>query len=193
MQPLLSPYAKQKPKTQLIKWRFLDQEAAVKDGLAVRENIVLKTLLPGAIVLSLITSSRYPGSPTASGLGNQTSSRGLLFAVSKIIFSHFSQIVVRISTQRKSALDDLGSPASNDNFTILSPNFVSSACFRMNLQPALVWALWCWNKCFLDCPKIVHEFSFRACLPVPSCKHRIFAVITQPAASSCQHDSCTTS
>ena len=81
-----SPYAKQHLKTQLVKWRFLDQEVAVKDGLAVRENVVLKTLLPGAIVLSLITSSRYTGSPAASGLGNQTSSRVLLFAISKLIF-----------------------------------------------------------------------------------------------------------
>ena len=58
MQPLLSPYAKQHLKTQLVKWRFLDQEVAVKDGLAVRENVVLKTLVPGATVLSLITNSR---------------------------------------------------------------------------------------------------------------------------------------
>ena len=56
MQSLLSPYAKQYLKTQLVKWRFLDQEVAVKDGLAVRENVVLKTLLPGAIVLSFVTS-----------------------------------------------------------------------------------------------------------------------------------------
>ena len=53
-----SPYGKQHLKTKLVKWRFLDQEVAVKDGLALRENVVLKTLLPGAIVPSLITSSR---------------------------------------------------------------------------------------------------------------------------------------
>ena len=58
MQPLLSPYAKQHLKTQFVKCRFLDQEVAVKDGLAVRENVVLKTLLPGAVVLNLITNSR---------------------------------------------------------------------------------------------------------------------------------------
>ena len=80
--------------------RFLDQEAEVMGGLAVRESIGLATLVPGPLLLLVIVIVIGPRSVTVIG------------CLLQIIL----QAAMKKSTRKKSALDSFGSFYSPEAF-----------------------------------------------------------------------------